>query len=310
MFGIILKFELFSIQQYHNWNNLSKWACAWWVNGEGSEEKCCKIFDDLLKMMLWLTLPCLGLFVRVNAVGRHVTTKWTITQNKACNEFIQIQQGGGGGVRLFSESPLIQSLTKERKVSPLCYCFQMTLSFWCWVPPPPSNYSHKNKIITSSVIAMFRCLLKVEVWIKILIQCVWTSYTQSPNIAHFETFIFLPFPKFTPPAHTPFKKSYQICYGLIGNYPSFKMIPNTTYIVLVFKKYNRSKSSLLTLWAGNIFRWRWCVYKKTKTQMYYVCQYCVVQCSWDMQGTKYLVVVLCKWTILDNKCINIHTALS
>ena len=127
------------------------------------------------------------------------------------------------------------------------------------------------KKITSSVIAMFRCLLKVEVWIKILIQCVWTSYTQSQNIAHFATFLFLPFPIFTPPAHAPFKKSYHVNYGLIGNFPSFKMIPNTTYIVLILKKYNWSKSSLLTLCAGNIFCWRWCVYKNKTKQTYYLC---------------------------------------
>ena len=49
-------------------------------------------------------------------------------------------------------------------------------------------------------------------------------------------FFFLPFPKFTTPAHAPFKKSYRIYYGLIGNYPSFKMIPNATYILFLFKK--------------------------------------------------------------------------
>ena len=189
-------------------------------------------------------------------------------------------------MRLFSESPLIQSLTKERKVSPLCYCVQMTLSLWCWVPPPPpppSNYSQNNKTVTSSVIAMFRCLLKVEVWIQILIQCVWTSYTQSQNIAHFATFPFWPFPKFTPPAHAPFKKLYQVCYGLIGTYPSFNMIPNTTYIVLILKKYNRSKSSLLTLCAGNIFRWRWCVYLKKKR----IINYANIVCSNEAE--------ICRW---------------
>ena len=188
----------------------------------------------------------------------------------------------------------------------MCYCVQMTLSLLCWVPPPPpSNYSQNNKKITSSVIAMFRCLLKVEVWIQILIQCVWTSYTQSQNIAHFATFPFWPFPKFTPPAHAPFKKSYQVYYGMIGNYPSFKMIPNTTYIVLILKKYNRSKSNLLTLCAGNIiFRWRRCVYIKKN--------YANIVCSNEaeiMQVKKYLVVILCKWKILDNKCTNIHTVL-
>ena len=145
----------------------------------------------------------------------------------------------------------------------MCYCVQMTLSLWCWVPPPSHPIIHNIiKKKTSSVIAMLRCLLKVEVWIQILIQCVWTSYTQSQNIAHFATFPFWPFPKFTPLAHALFKKSYQVCYGLIGNYPSFKMIPNTTYTVLILKKYNQSESSLFTLCAGNMFRWRWCVYKK------------------------------------------------
>ena len=169
-------------------------------------------------------------------------------------------------MRLFSESPLIQSLTKKEKCPHCVIAFRWLCHFYVGYPPPPSIqlFTHTHKIkITSSVIAMFRCLLKVEVWIQILIQCVWTSYTQSQNIAHFATFSFWPFPKFTPPAHAPFKKSYQVYYGMIGNYPSFNMIPNTTYIVLILKKYNRSKSNLLTLCAGNIiFRWRRCVYIK------------------------------------------------
>ena len=79
-----------------------------------------------------------------------------------------------------------------------------------------------------------------------------TKCTQSQNITPFATFPFWPYPPVTPPAHAPFNKSYQVCYGLIGNYPSFKMIPNTTYIVLILKKYNRSKSSFLTFCAGYI----------------------------------------------------------
>ena len=130
--------------------------------------------------------------------------------------------------------------------------------------------------------------------------CIWTSYTQSQNIAHFATFPFWPFPSFTPPAHAPFKKSYQLCYGLIGNYPSFKMIPNTTYIVLILKKYNRSKSSLLTLCAGNIFRWRWCVNKKRRKKeegLFMPILFAPMELRY-MQVTKYLVVIVCKWTIL------------
>ena len=78
-----------------------------------------------------------------------MATKWTFTQYKTFNEIVQIPHAGNKKMRLFSESPLIQSLTKERKVSPLCYCVQMTWSLLCWVPPPPppppSNYSHQKK---------------------------------------------------------------------------------------------------------------------------------------------------------------------
>ena len=77
-------------------------------------------------------------------------------------------------------------------------------------------------------------------------------FNPSPNLRHL---------------HTPHSRNpYQVCYGLIGNNPSFKIIPNTAYTVLILKKYNRSKSSLLTLCAGNIFRWRWCVYYLLKTR--------------------------------------------
>ena len=144
-------------------------------------------------------------------------------------------------MRLFSESPLIQSLTKF----PGCViAFRWLCHFDVrGTPPPPPLHPIIHKIqhtkITSSVITMFRCLLKVEVWNQIFIQCVWTSYSQSQIIANFATFLFWPFPKFTPPAHAPFKKSYHVYSGSIGNYPSFKLIPNTTYIVLFLKKYNR-----------------------------------------------------------------------
>ena len=233
--------------------------------------------------------------------GQSLNTRHLMKLFKYSREFLIM--------RLSLESPLIQSLTKERKVSPLCYCVQMTMKVG--YPPPPFHPIINTKLqITSFVFAMFRCFLKVEVWIQIMMQCVWLSYTQSRNIAHFATFPFWPFPKFTPPAHAPFNKSYQVCYALIGNYPSFKVISNTTYIVLILKKYNRSKSSFLTLCDGNIFRWRWCVKKKKKKNKDYLCQYCLLQWSWDIQVTKYLVVILiCKWTILDNECINIHTAI-
>ena len=129
-------------------------------------------------------------------------------------------------------------------------------------PPPPSNYSQNN--IKNNIFCNCNVQMSFESW-GLNSNPHTTSYTQSQNIAHFATFPFWPFPKFTPPAHAPFKKSYQVYYGMIGNYPSFKMIPNTTYIVLILKKYNRSKSSLLTLCAGNIiFRWRGCVYIKKK----------------------------------------------
>ena len=155
---------------------------------------------------------------------------------------------------------------------------------------------------------MFRCLLKVEVWIQILIQYVWTSYTQSQNIAHFVAFPFLPFPQIYATCTRPIQQIIS-SYGLIGNYTSFKMIPNTTYIVLILKKYNRSKSSFLTLYAGNIFRWSLsCLFEEKK---HYLCQYCMLQWSWDMhQVNKILVVISYKWTIMDNQCIIIHTTLS
>ena len=165
-------------------------------------------------------------------------------------------------------------------------------------------------------------------------------YTQSQNIAHCATFPFLPFPKFTPPAHAPFNK--LLCYALIGNYPSFKMIPNTTYIVPILKKYNRPKSSFLTLCAGNIFRWRWCVYYLKKSVMpildnqwiqfsyriilthiiHHIFRQRAIFChKIQMTGVlgalcaplklryagdkifKILGRILCKWTILDNQWI-------
>ena len=207
-------------------------------------------------------------------------------------------------MRLSSESPLIQSLIKERKVSPLCYCVLMTLMLGI-IPPPLHPIINKIIKLTSSVIAMFRCLLKVEVWIQILIQCVWTSVIY-PN-PKYRSFPFWPFPKFTPPTHAPFNKSYQVCYALIGNYPSFKMIPNTTYIVLILKKYNRSKSSFLTV-LGIYFVEDGAFIKKKKNVLFM--QILCAPMKLRYAGDKYLVVILCKWTILDNKCINIHTALS
>ena len=94
-------------------------------------------------------------------IRRQVTTKWTITHYKTFNKINQIQQGFFLKLRMFLETPLIHSLTKERKVSPLCYSVHMTLNVGY---PPPIN----NKIIKMppSVFAMFRCLLKVEVYLE------------------------------------------------------------------------------------------------------------------------------------------------
>ena len=144
---------------------------------------------------------------------------------------------------------------------------------------------------------MFRCLLKVEVWIQILIQCVWASYTQSQNIAHFATFLFWPFPKFTPPVHAPFKNSYHVYYGLIGNYPSLKMIPNTAYIVLIFKNIIDKCRVCLRCVLGIYIRWRRCV----KKQVLFMPMLCAPM-KLRYAGDK-ILVILCKWTILDNKCI-------
>ena len=116
----------------------------------------------------------------------------------------------------------------------------------CVFPPAPFHPIYTIIKITSFVfVTLFRCVLNVEVWIQILIQCVWPSYTQSQNITHFATFPLWPLPKFTPPAHAPFNKSYQVCYALIGNYPSFKMI--TQYNLLFSFQRNIIDQSLVLL---------------------------------------------------------------
>ena len=155
------------------------------------------------------------------------------------------------------------------------------VTFMLGTPPPSIQlFTNKQQQKTSSVIAMFRCLF--ESWglnSNPHTMCMDIIYTQSQNIAHFATFPFWPFPKFTPPAHALFKKSYQVYYGMIGNYPSFKMIPNTTYIVLILKKYNRSKSNKFAYFVC----WEYNISLKKK-----LCQYCVLQWSWDYAGEKIL----------------------
>ena len=95
-------------------------------------------------------------------------------------------------------------------------------------------------------------LLGEWLWLQLLKQFVRTSSSipKAKISLILQHFLFDPSSTFTPPAHTPFNK---VCYGLIGNYPRFKMIPNTTYIVLILKKYNRLKSSFFTFCAGYRF---------------------------------------------------------
>ena len=150
MYGIILKLEQFFIQQYHNWYKLSKMGvCRVSKWGGGRKKKVAKYLTWLLKIMYIVAYSALFGLVCLSecSCGRHVTTKWTISQYKTFNEIIQIQQGKK--MRLFLESPLSQSLTKERKVSPMCYCVQvqMALSLWCWVYPPPPLHLIIDKII-------------------------------------------------------------------------------------------------------------------------------------------------------------------
>ena len=100
----------------------------------------------------------------MNAVVSHVSTKWTFTQYKTFNEIVQIPHAGNKQMRLFSESPLIQSLTKKEKCPVVLLRSDDFVTFMLGTPPPLHSIIHTQKIIiTSSVIAMFRCLLKVEV---------------------------------------------------------------------------------------------------------------------------------------------------
>ena len=137
--------------------------------------------------------------------------------------------------RLFSESPLIQSLTK----CPRCViAFRWLCHFDVGYPPPPSIQLFTQKYLFCD----YNVQMSFESWglnSNPHTMCMDIIFSK-PKYRSFCNIFFLPFPKFTTPAHAPFKKSYRIYYGLIGNYPSFKMIPNTTYILFLFKKiYNR-----------------------------------------------------------------------
>ena len=86
------------------------------------------------------------------------------------------------------------------------------------------------------------------------------------------------------------------------------MIPNATYIVLILKNIivqSRVNFAYFVCWEYNISLKTVRLYKKKN--------YANIVCSNEaeiMQVKKYLVVILCKWKILDNKCTNIHTVLS
>ena len=108
--------------------------------GWGSEQKGCKIFDLIVKNDL---VAYSALFVWVNAVGRHVTTKWTITQFKTLMKLFKYSRDFFL-MRLSPESPLIQSLTKERKVSPVVLLRSDDFDVG-YPPPPPSHYLQNNK---------------------------------------------------------------------------------------------------------------------------------------------------------------------
>ena len=169
----------------------------------------------------------------------------------------------------------------------MCYCVQMTLICHFNVgypPPPPPLHPIIHKIIINNLFCECNVQMSFESWglnSNHHTMCMDNHIPKAKISLILQHFLFWPFPTFTPPAHAPFKKSYKVCYGLIGNYPSFKMIPNTTYIVLILKKYNRSKSWLLTLCAGNIFRWRWCVKKKNVFYANIVCSNEAEICRWQ-----------------------------
>ena len=69
-----------------------------------------------------------GLGIPDDVRGQSLTTRHLMKLIKYCRDFLR--------KRISWETPLIQSLTKERKVSPLCYCVQMTLNVG-YPPPPP-----------------------------------------------------------------------------------------------------------------------------------------------------------------------------
>ena len=119
--------------------------------------------------------------------------------------------------------------------------------------PPPHPIIKQTIKMNPSVFEMFRCLLKVEVYLvndyefkssNYLYKHHQVLYTQSQNISHyFGNISCLTLPQIYD-TFKSFKKQKK---------KSFKMIPNTTYIVLSLRKYNRSKSSFLTVCAGYIF---------------------------------------------------------
>ena len=136
-------------------------------------------------------------------------------------------------------------------------------------PPPPPLHPIIHKIIKkNNLFCNCNVQMSFESWglnSNPHTMCMDIIYPK-PKYRSFCNISYLTLPQIYATCTRPIQEIISsIYYGMIGNYPSFKMIPNTTYIVLILKKYNRSKSSLLTLCAGNIiFRWRRCVYIKQK----------------------------------------------
>ena len=109
--------------------------------------------------------------------------------------------------------------------------------------------------VSKDILILKNSLLYLIIHCLVVSDCLRTSSSipKAKISLILQHFLFWAFPTFTPPAHASFNKSYQVWNGLIRNYPSFKVIPNTTNIVLILEKYNRSKSSFLTFCAGYRF---------------------------------------------------------
>ena len=113
----------------------------------------------------------LGIHVLDDVCGQSLTTRDLMKLIKYSREFLRM--------RMSLETPLIQSLTKEIKVSPLC-CVQMTVNVAYPPPPPPVAPLHPiiNKRFTWRMIMNSNPQTICTIIIK---------YTQSQNIANFAT---------------------------------------------------------------------------------------------------------------------------